>query len=385
MQTKKHYLTYLYLLIILTAIVIIPTYSYSNPKNHHQEITPGFRKIFIFGDSLSDNGNLWRTSSRLLPPGGFPDSPPYYAGRFSNYKVWSEILTDYLKAPEFNYAFGGATITKGMIFYPIPTITKQVDAYINSTAAGDPNALYIIWAGANDITMNMKFAEDYAENTLSDLPNKMLSILNNNINKLLNHGAKKFLLLPIPYLVATPNSLKKAQDDKHYLAKIDYLVQKYNQGFYNLVNYYVSYSQNYQLDLKFISFDTYSFLKDTLNRASEYGFTNVTGRCNPNPYGHVEPMPRKPICYNPDQYLFWDGTHPSYAANNILAGFIINQIQQAGYKANDALLEPSTDDLYSYYLATRELDRDLFGGDHLNRLIIKFYKYFMQHADVAFY
>lgn len=382
MHTKKTLIFYFSktLVISLTLLlVLLSAYSDVDKLASKQELKTSFSKIFIFGDSLSDNGNLWRTSSRLLPPGGFPESPPYYAGRFSNYKVWSEMLSDYLKAPEFNYAYGGARITKSIIFYPIPTITQQIDAYINSTASGDPDALYIIWAGANDITMSTNF------NLENDLPNKMLTLLNYNINRLLNHGAKKFLLLPVPYLSATPNALRKAQSDKHYLAKLDYIVQRYNQGFYHLISNYITYSKNYQLDLKFISLDAYGFLKDAINEAGEYGFTNVTEACNPNSYAQIDAVPKKPVCYNPEQYLFWDGTHPTYRTHYLLTNLIINQIENAGYKANEILLEPSTEDLYSHYIATQELDKELFGGEPFNKIMIKFYIYLMKNSDVAFY
>jgi len=40
-------------------------------------------EIVVFGDSLSDTGNLFaHLISEGLP--GFPPSPPYYYGRFSN-------------------------------------------------------------------------------------------------------------------------------------------------------------------------------------------------------------------------------------------------------------------------------------------------------------
>ena len=37
-----------------------------------------FSELVVFGDSLSDTGNLYAAS------GGFPPSPPYFDGNFSN-------------------------------------------------------------------------------------------------------------------------------------------------------------------------------------------------------------------------------------------------------------------------------------------------------------
>ena len=38
-----------------------------------------FSNVFVYGDSLSDTGNIFTFSKGAIPP-----SPPYYHGRFSN-------------------------------------------------------------------------------------------------------------------------------------------------------------------------------------------------------------------------------------------------------------------------------------------------------------
>jgi len=51
-----------------------------------------FSNIVIFGDSLSDNGNLYAQTKKLVP-----DARQYYQGRFSNGPVWVEYLADTLQ------------------------------------------------------------------------------------------------------------------------------------------------------------------------------------------------------------------------------------------------------------------------------------------------
>src|SRR4051812_23986271 len=46
-----------------------------------------FTSQYSFGDSLSDNGNLYALTSRTQPA-----SPPYYQGRFSNGPTFVELL-----------------------------------------------------------------------------------------------------------------------------------------------------------------------------------------------------------------------------------------------------------------------------------------------------
>ena len=46
-----------------------------------------YNRLVVFGDSLSDNGNLYAATG-----GTTPTSPPYYQGRFSNGPVFTELL-----------------------------------------------------------------------------------------------------------------------------------------------------------------------------------------------------------------------------------------------------------------------------------------------------
>src|SRR4051812_23080013 len=71
------------------------------------QATP-INKLVFFGDSLSDNGNIYRILLHLMPK-----SPPYYYGRFTNGPTWAEKLGDYYYHENYaqvdNYAYGGAT------------------------------------------------------------------------------------------------------------------------------------------------------------------------------------------------------------------------------------------------------------------------------------
>jgi phospholipase/lecithinase/hemolysin len=64
-----------------------------------------FDEIVIFGDSLSDNGNLVFIENQPEP-----DPELYYQGRFYNGPVWVEYLADpqHLNAPLTDRAIGGA-------------------------------------------------------------------------------------------------------------------------------------------------------------------------------------------------------------------------------------------------------------------------------------
>lgn len=112
--------------------------------------------LYVFGDSLSDSGNLFAAT------GVEPPSPPYFKGRSSDGPVWVENLAALLGMtidfdikvtddPLANVqAFGGALSGFGSEFGDPIGLLSQAE---NFTAAGGSfarNDLIIIWVGAND-------------------------------------------------------------------------------------------------------------------------------------------------------------------------------------------------------------------------------------------
>jgi outer membrane lipase/esterase len=157
------------------------------------QTAPAFSKIVIFGDSLSDTGNVRdRTDSKTGGTVQYPSGTFNYSdGRWTNSSdtdpgsgtyagVWHEQLArTFLKIPAAtfslgggtNYAFGGATTNNGTHdeivvsppFFGDVTITiddmgRQMDDYLASHVV-DPNALYVVWGGGNDL-----FNDDSAAN-----------------------------------------------------------------------------------------------------------------------------------------------------------------------------------------------------------------------------
>ena len=63
-----------------------------------------YSNVFVYGDSLSDTGNIYFITGHTTPP-----SPPYYNGRFSNGPLAVEYLANALHSPLTSFAWGGAT------------------------------------------------------------------------------------------------------------------------------------------------------------------------------------------------------------------------------------------------------------------------------------
>src|SRR4051794_1326922 len=112
-----------------------------------------FAAVVAYGDSLSDNGNLF---AAVGEPG-----PPYFAGRASNGPVAVELLAAGAGAPLLDYAFGGATTGIGNNLDPGGTATTlgtfglpgMTPLYLSSVPNVAPlasTALFVVWGGADD-------------------------------------------------------------------------------------------------------------------------------------------------------------------------------------------------------------------------------------------
>ncbi len=85
-----------------------------------------FDEIIVFGDSLSDTGNVFISF-------GAPPSPPYFDGRFSNGPVTIERVADRLGLPApspsliggTNFAWGGAETGPGFGSSGTPNLGRR--------------------------------------------------------------------------------------------------------------------------------------------------------------------------------------------------------------------------------------------------------------------
>src|SRR5262249_4919665 len=113
-----------------------------------------FDALFVFGDSGSDTGRRLQ-----LQNGAKPASPPYFMGRHSNGPVPPEYVQGALgltgPGQFVDYAVGGALSGHGNVD-PDPRLfatglLDQFGTFHQDHASADPNALYYILGGDNDI------------------------------------------------------------------------------------------------------------------------------------------------------------------------------------------------------------------------------------------
>jgi len=281
-----------------------------------------FGRIVAFGASLSDSGNAFALRGGTnTPPDYLLDpllvpSAPYARGghHFSNGATWVEqfarsiglagsvrpaFLSDDLTAT--NYAVGGARAHEDFINVNLST---QVQAFLQQTGGIAPaDALYTIEMGGNDIRDALVA---YPSGSGPILHDAIMSIAV-NIQTLYAAGARTFLVWRAPDVGMTPAILRlnTISPGAAYLAS--QLTQGFNAGLDGAV------AQLRGLPgIRIVKLDAYRLLNDLVARPAEFGLTNVTTACV-TPY--VPPF----TCESPDEYLFWDGIHPTKAVHAIIA------------------------------------------------------------------
>lgn len=252
----------------------------------------GFSQIYAFGDSLVDTGNAFAKTG--IPPA------PYFEGRFSNGPIWNEYLASNLKIAETSFGFGGALSNESgfLLFDGVPATAvtgtlSQVNSFAANPMGVDPNALYVIWAGANDYL----FAGQ--TNPLEPVGN-----LNEAVTTLSGAGAENFLLVNLPDLGNLPLASLRGLPSETVLG-LNALSSAHNQALAATVA-----GLNGTGDIKVDLLDANGLFKSAL--AGDLGFTNTTDACILNPICVADPKVQ-------DTYLFWDEVHPTTAVHRVLA------------------------------------------------------------------
>ncbi|KTD15264.1 GDSL family lysophospholipase PlaA [Legionella hackeliae] len=267
--------------------------------------------IVVFGDSLSDNGNLYEYMKQKIP-----QSPPYYKGRFTNGPVWVEHLaSSYFPNPAghfFDYAFGGAGISEDAEDDVLFTLKKEIDTYfLAHQDKADENSLFVIWIGAN----NYLGIPDEMDKTVAEV-NRGIT---NGLQRLANAGAKHFLIVNLPDLGKTPIAHAFESEDK-----LSYLANRHNEQLLASIN---NLKQSYP-DAQWLLFDVNQTLNDLVVYPEKYGFNNITDTCYEamvdkpshravlHMAAQIKPKNEADVC---EGFLFFDPVHPTAPAHKIMA------------------------------------------------------------------
>ena len=266
-----------------------------------------FDRLYVFGDSLSDNGNIFNVSQEFpqLTGGPYPPSPPYFAGRFSNGPVWVEYLSQdlglSLPTPvtilnptqpngSIDFAFGGAGSGAGNTVAPsappqlLPGLQTQVTDFQAIFPQADPNALYTVWSGADDYLFGQQTDPSVTVNNITTA-----------ITNLATSGARDFIVPNLPdlgQLPATRDNQTLTQDTTTHNSALANALASLE-------------SQNPSLNITLL--DVYAAQQQQFQNGQ---FLNVADACLAD-----NGVP----CPAPQNYFFWDTYHPTTAVHRIIA------------------------------------------------------------------
>src|SRR5574337_981727 len=281
-----------------------------------------FDNVVVFGDSLSDAGNLPNTAGDYTK---FTTNP----GKVAVQDVADTLGFNLTPSRDggSDYAYGGAGITTNSDPAPqIQTITQQITGYLAGGHRADPRSLYMIWGGPNDIFYH---STQYGVGTIFPGAGETAAQATANINAaasqelvLINQlkaaGANYLVVFNLPDIGATPS----AQANEALVPGIKSFLTGVSQSYNQILNA--------GLGDHTLAVNTYALFDQVLADPARYGFVNVTTPACTTSSSH-DCDGSTLVAPGADQnYLFADGVHPTSGTHAMLAQVVLSELQAPG-------------------------------------------------------
>lgn len=276
-----------------------------------------FTEMFVFGDSLSDNGNL-----AVLPGFEFLSNFPF-AGGFTNESstIEDDFAVEVLASglglqaepslflpslfpggPLFipqgtNYAVAGARAAPMGDGFPID-LPVQVGVFLQAHFGVAPqDALFVVFIGGNDV----RDARDAgSKEAAKQIIRDAVAGIDSAIRTLAWSGAENFLVANVPDIGAIPET--RAEGGQELAKRATNLSRRFN----GLLEETIEEIED-DLEVEIAEFNMFRFLRSVIKNADTLGFTNTQDPCLFSPACDFE------------SFVFFDGIHPTARAH-ALAG-----------------------------------------------------------------
>ncbi len=265
-----------------------------------------FTNQYSFGDSLSDNGNAYLASGRIINT-----NPLNFGGRWSNGPTFVELLGNNLAigsvAPaavktSMNFAFGGATAVPALSAVPFPSLPVQLQLFQSHAVTVQRTDLFTVWMGANDI---LNTAGQGNPAAMAPAGINAAQATANAIQSLVTLGAKNILVVNMPDIGFTPTGLSSGGGSLLTAGSL-----AYNAEFDARLGLIAAGAP----DVNLTRIDGAALIVRVQLDFKALGFANATsGIILPASAGGGG---------DPNGYAFFDGIHPSAKTHALLASVV---------------------------------------------------------------
>ncbi|KAK8580087.1 hypothetical protein V6N13_143220 [Hibiscus sabdariffa] len=321
--------------------------------------------MFVFGDSLIDNGNNNDLPS-LAKANYFPYGIDFNGGptgRFSNGYTMVDEIAQQLGLPLIpafseasgdqvlhgvNYASAAAgilDITGRNFVGRIPfdqqiknfqTTLDQITDNLGALDAAESLAkcIFFVGMGSNDylnnyLMPNYPTRDQYDGQQYADL---LVQKYTQQLRTLYNLGARKFVLAGLGRMGCIPSILAQSSTVGGCSEEVNQLVLPFNANVKTMMN-----NLNAELPgARFIYVDIARLFEDIVANAGTYGFSVMDRGCCGigRNRGEITCLPFQTPCENRDEYVFWDAFHPTEKVNVIMGRKAFNGDPSIVYSIN---------------------------------------------------
>lgn len=302
---------------------------------------------------------------------------PYWNAHFSNGRVWNEYLAEMMAIPQnnkdtyLNRSFGGSwTATYdyqltvwNLIRHPLgsiknlivgklvpPSLGLTIQAYLLEHQKLSDETVFFLFSGNNDYINVLYFEDNYNTAVMSTYIDNVIAGMGASVSKLMQAGARRFVVMGVPHLGDTPRYKQTADRDV-----LNAAADVHNERLRNRLQEW----QKLYPDADFLFIDMGEYFERVLKNPDVYGFTNTTQACIDVKLPMYDAFRSSPfannyvlryaqvvnyraehfaagdknyhVCNTPESYLFWDEIHPSTRAHSVLAYEVCQSMRYHGY------------------------------------------------------
>lgn len=279
-----------------------------------------YTDLWVFGDSFSDNGATTEIIPVLASLGAsvLPEN-----GKLSDDKIWIEYFAqnlgfehraktywNYNNKDAGNFSMIAASAMQDELM--IIDFPEQVEAFSKDIRKFSKNDLVVIQMGINDALEAMKtfgrnkeLGQEKAFATGKKVIDKAMLSYGQNLRRLVNMGARDFLVLNSPDLGAAPFARIRG---------VESLATKYSAVLNQSIKKEVSTLKSSRSDIKVFEFDLFGTLRAVLKNPEQFGLSANIIVDKPCGWRGEDGK----VCNNPDQFFYFDLNHPTDQVNKII-------------------------------------------------------------------